>query len=357
MVAKSSDIADRISEANDRLKQAGVGLAIQKAGSRLRLRGLLPDSDGNHDRRYISQGIRCSIWGVKEIERSAYQIRSEIAAGKFDLRNWRSRKVREEIATVGHWIAQFKEDYFARRRRTEKSELTYRTEYAAMFRRLPADSPLTIELLRSAILETEPDSRSRIRACLCFGRLADFADLDGGEFRKLRGDYRAESVDARSLPSKSQIITQLEAIPSEVWRSFAQRLYVYGLRNHEGFKITTGFDGEALMVSAGKTGARAVLPCDRELVVRWNLKAITLPACSGSHDALGHRVSTQFRRYGLPFRPYDLRHCYARELHEAGATSHFAAKMMGHGVAVHERIYTAWFGLDSYLRQYDRLSL
>jgi integrase len=293
---------------------------------------------------------------VKEIERSAHQIRSEIAAGKFDLQSWRSRKQREPIATVGHWVAQFERDYFTRRRRTDKSRLTYRTEYAAMFRRLPGDAPLTIDLLRSAILATEPDSRSRIRACLCFGRLAEFAGLDADEFRKLRGDYRAESVDARSLPSKSEIVTVLEAIPSDVWRSFAQRLYVYGLRNHEGFKVE-GFDGEALRVGAGKTGARAVLPCDRQLVDRWNLKAIALPECSGSHDALGHGVSTQFRRYGLPFRPYDLRHCYARELHEAGATSHFAAKMMGHGVAVHERIYTAWFGLDSYLRQYDRLSL
>ena len=64
-----------------------------------------------------------------------------------------------------------------------------------------------------------------------------------------------------------------------------------------------------------------------------------------------------FRSYGLSFRAYDLRHCYARKLHEAGASSLFAATMMGHSVRVHEDVYCAWFGFDSYRLQYERLSL
>lgn len=307
MVAKiEAEILQRLAEANDRLKQAGVGLAIQPSGSRLRLRGHLPDEDGKMRRRYISQGTRFSLVGVREAERLAHRVRDDIATGKFDLREWRSRKEAEVGRCTTTWIAEFEQDYFARRRRSEKSELTYRTEYAAMFRRLPRDVELTEELMRSIILSTtEPDSRSRQRACLCFGRLAAFAGIDSN-FKPLRGAYRFGAVDARSLPTKKSIIEQLEAIPSERWRAVAQRQYVYGLRNHEGFRLR-GFNGVALVVGAGKTGSREVLPCDRGLVERWGLMVIRLPECSGSHDALGHRVSTQFRRYRLPFRPYDLR--------------------------------------------------
>jgi integrase len=352
-MAKDSDILSAIAEANDRLKSAGVGLAIQRSGNRLRLRGRLPDSSGEIDRRYISTGILVSRWGVREIERLAHHIRDLISKGKFDIAEWRQTAPPSD-RRVGDWIDRFEADYFNRRKRSPSSETTYRTEYQQAFRKLDPDALLTSDLLVKAIVATEPDSRTRSRVCLCFQRLADFAGIDA-DLRSLRGNYSSKSVDPRSLPTHDEIIVAVEAIASPAWRQVAQILYLWGLRNHEALKISA-IDGLVVEVADGKTGGRKVFPCDRSLVERWHIEEIDRPPVTGrTHADLGHRVSTQFRRYGLPFRPYDLRHCYARRLHEAGATSHFASRMMGHSIKVHEAVYAAWWGFDSYQQQYDRL--
>ena len=356
MVAKiEAQILERIAEANDRLRAAGVGLTVQRSGGRLRLRGRLPDRDGVVDRRYISTGILFSVWGVKECERLAHHLRDLISKGSFDIAEWR-RSSPVSDRRSGDWIEAFEADYFARRRATPASETTYKTEYRAAFKKLDADRPLTQELMLAAIASTEPDSRTRLRMCLCLQRLADFAGIEA-DFKLMRGSYSSKSVDPRSLPSHQAILDALDRIPSAAWQQVARIQYLWGLRNHEALLISN-IDGLVIEISEGKTGGRKVFPCDRALAEEWNISVIDRPPVSGhTHADLGHRVSTQFRRYALPFRPYDLRHCYARALHEAGATSHFAAKMLGHSVEVHERVYAAWWGFDSYQKQYDRLSL
>ncbi|MGD1901577.1 MAG: hypothetical protein ACFB9N_05000 [Geitlerinemataceae cyanobacterium] len=354
---KKASVSAKISEANDRLKAARVGLAIELAGDRLRLRGKLPDKAGKLSRRYISLGILAHAWGIREAEGTAHRIRDLVGRGEFRLKEWRRQADRDRARTAGDWFELFERDYFQRRARTPQTETTYRTEPRAAFRHLDKSRALTVAAMTKAIKATDPGSRTRQRLCLWFELLARFAGLEA-DFSGLRGTYSAKSVDPRKLPTWEEAIAEIEAIPNGLWRQVFQRLLLFGLRGHEAL-LLGGFDGDALVVTAGKTGPRKVLPCDRDLFERWEAhREILLPPVSGrTHADLGHRVSTQRRRYGLSFRAYDLRHCYARKLHEAGASSLFAAKMMGHSVRVHEDVYCAWFGFDSYRLQYERLSL
>jgi len=57
---------------------------------------------------------------------------------------------------------------------------------------------------------------------------------------------------------------------------------------------------------------------------------------------VGRRVSEQFRRYGLPITPYDLRHAWAVRTIHIGLPDTVAARMMGHSVAIHTRTYHHW---------------
>jgi integrase len=57
---------------------------------------------------------------------------------------------------------------------------------------------------------------------------------------------------------------------------------------------------------------------------------------------VGRRVAEQFRRYGLPFTPYDLRHAWALRTIHMGLPDTVAARMMGHSVAIHTRTYHHW---------------
>ncbi|MFM8935376.1 MAG: tyrosine-type recombinase/integrase, partial [Vulcanococcus sp.] len=57
---------------------------------------------------------------------------------------------------------------------------------------------------------------------------------------------------------------------------------------------------------------------------------------------VGRRVAEQFRRYGLPLTPYDLRHAWAVRTIHIGLPDTVAARMMGHSVAIHTRTYHHW---------------
>jgi integrase len=72
-----------------------------------------------------------------------------------------------------------------------------------------------------------------------------------------------------------------------------------------------------LTVLSGKTGMRKIWPLYPEWVEEFNLIDIKLPQCTGKTNRdLGHRVTRYFQRQRLPFRPYDLRHCWAiRSIH------------------------------------------
>ena len=74
----------------------------------------------------------------------------------------------------------------------------------------------------------------------------------------------------------------------------------------------------------------------------WKLyEPVDLPRISGKTNGdIGHRVSTQFRRYNL-CKPGDLRHCWA--IRSMGfMPDAMAARMMAHTTQVHNQTYKRW---------------
>ncbi|MEM0980094.1 MAG: site-specific integrase, partial [Cyanobacteria bacterium P01_H01_bin.58] len=128
---------------------------------------------------------------------------------------------------------------------------------------------------------------------------------------------------------------------------------VYGLRNHEVFfcdysALTSGDPEAAITVlETTKTGIHDVWPFPPQWIDQFDLREVVLPDLETDLEQttlqrLGQQVTLQFRRYGIPFAPYDLRHAWAVRTILMGLPDTVAARMMGHSVAIHNRTYHRW---------------
>jgi integrase len=127
----------------------------------------------------------------------------------------------------------------------------------------------------------------------------------------------------------------------------------YGLRNHEVFfseysAFTQPETTPTVQVLATtKTGSHEVWPFYPEWVEQFQLRDIQLPPVQTDLNKttlqrIGQLVSVQFRRYNIPFSPYDLRHAWAVRTIHVGLPDTVAARMMGHSVTIHTRTYHQW---------------
>ena len=101
------------------------------------------------------------------------------------------------------------------------------------------------------------------------------------------------------------------------------------------------------VLSTTKTGNHEVWPFFPEWVEQFNLRQGKLPKVTAdlsqtTLQRIGQLVTNQFRRYQIPFSPYDLRHAWAVRTIHFGLPDTVAARMMGHSVAIHTRTYHRW---------------
>lgn len=353
----SPNIKGAIAQSNGRLKRDGYRVAIVLVREQyLYLQATLPPSPNSrnakpHQQR-ISLRLSATTESVKIAEKRARELGYQLQTGEFTWELWRSTPVAQSVTTAD-WLTRFEADYWARRARTPKSETTWSIDYAGPFRRLDPYQPLTAVNLLAAVKQTAPDTRARRRVCLALGALAKFADLPI-DLAPYKGNYGPASTVPRSIPSDAAILAAWESIKSEEWRWVFGILAAYGLRPHEVFHCK--FDRyPRLRVLAGKTGPRLVYPLQPDWPDRLELKARRLPDCSGHRNAdLGHRVTQAFRRLGLSFAPYDLRHAWAvRAIGKFDLS--IAAAMMGHSAMVHSRTYQRWLGASDLDRAWKDL--
>lgn len=345
-----SDLSGRISQANGRLRSAKVGITIEQRGDRLLLRGTFPPrpgskKDGPHQQR-ISLRVKATPAGLKQAESEARKISALLDCKEF---SWEPY-LKEPAETIGQWVSQFEGEYFARRDRTPKTWKTWSGDYEQVFKRLPQDAAITADALRETILTTAPNTKSRKRYCLALGALARFAGVDF-DAKAYRGDYSAQKVQPRDLPSDEAIVQAWQAIPAPEWRWVFGMIATYGLRPGEIFQLDIeAYTGTILAVTDGKTGRRLVWPLYPEWVRQFDLTAIQCPQVSGYE--LSNRVGQYFRRRGLP-RAYDLRHRWAVRALEFKLDVCLAAQQMGHSVRVHTEIYHHWITADTHQRAWE----
>jgi integrase len=363
---------------NAALAAEGIGLRLERRGGRIGLRGSLPDPAAPWKRsvRRLSLGLPASEEGLEDASRQLRIAWDAVVEGRFDPGRpggWDSDSpvgIPEPAGATDRWeaegpLAAFRAAFFAeprRRRRLAGSRSTWSGAYLPYLRRLLErsgdGSGLTPKQFIRVLESYELGSRSRQQ---CGIALAAFARHRGlalpADWSERAAGYGLHAARFRQLPDDGRILDLLETIPNASWRLAYGLMATYGLRNHEVFfcdlsSLAPGGDRVLRVLPTTKTGEHQVWPFRPEWVEAFGLERLgrdpgALPRVSTdlrrtTLQQVGRRVAEQFRRYGLPITPYDLRHAWAVRTIHIGLPDTVAARMMGHSVAIHTRTYHHW---------------
>jgi integrase len=377
-------LAAAVRHHNGLLAAEGCALRLEIRGGRLGLRGPLPDrlGAGQAQVQRLSLGLTASPTGLTiALERLA-RLRQELASGRFQWHEWkRAGTIAVEGGPAGcgsiagglafRPLAQQLEAFEVafrndpkRRRRPTGSRSTWAAAYRPYLRRLAAyaadqhpgrlDGDLLVEVLESY----ELSSRSRQQCGVALAALARHLQLElPDDWRDRAAGYGLHLTRFRPLPTDSQILELVRQIPNPRWRLAYGLMATYGLRNHEvffcdGSALAPGADRVLRVLPTSKTGEHQVWPFQPEWIDHFELERLgrdpnALPIVNldlrrTTLQQVGRRVAEQFRRYGLPITPYDLRHAWAVRTIHIGLPDTVAARMMGHSVAIHTRTYHHW---------------
>ncbi|MEQ8753262.1 MAG: hypothetical protein RID09_07055 [Coleofasciculus sp. G1-WW12-02] len=346
-------------EINKQLKSLNIGVAIRQKGRRLYLRATLPAKPGSDrppHQQEISLGVYANADGLDFAKQEAFKIGAAIATKSFSWDTYLRLQPQFPIS-VKKWVERFENDYFNRRQRTPKSETTWDKDYRLTFAKLPQDEPLTIENCLRLIGKTQPNSRARQRYVMALGSLCRFAGYEAN-FNGL-SKYSPKELKPRDLPDDRLIIKCRDLIKDPTWQWVYGVLATYGLRPHEVFLID--IEGVIKMnpnvwVTDGKTGSRTVYPFPAEWWEKWELYYVQMPSLTGKNNsAYGAKILKQFKKYKIPFNPYDLRHKWAIRTLEMGLDVTLAAKQMGHSRQIHDKIYHRWIDQSIHEEAFNRI--
>ncbi len=367
---------------NTRLAESGVALRLERRGERLGLRGPLPckRGSGRSPVQRLSLGLPADAAGLEQARQRLRQVLQQLQQQRFSWAAWGVAAAGPGAAAGASGAAgpgvglalepalrRFEQGFLAdprRRRNPAGSRSTWTAAYLPYLRRLRRQAAATghgllqVPLLE-AVLEGYPlASRGRQQ---CGTALAALARAEGlalpADWRERAGGYGLHAAQFRQLPSDRQILRAVEQIPNPGWRLAYGLMATYGLRNHEVFfcdlsALAAGGDRVLRVLPTSKTGEHQVWPFQPEWVERFGLerlgeaRELLPPVCTDLRrttlQQVGRRVAEQFRRYGLPLTPYDLRHAWAVRTVHIGLPDTVAARMMGHSVAIHTRTYHHW---------------
>lgn len=372
-------IDTRIAQVNHRLKAARLGLHLERRGNKLNLRGTLPPRPGSHRLRphqqRISLDIPATSAGLKQAEQEAKVIAAQLIQHTFSWKDYLpiSGGGRLHQMELPEKVMAFKQQFLAQpQRRADATRSTWATAYEPYMRRLEAIAQscphLSLaEAIYATVNATRPNSRSRQVCCTALGALADFLEVElPQDLKTLWGNYGASTAQMRCLPSDEDIVALYDSIPNPAWKFVYGIMATYGLRNHEVFfcdysrLITAKPEAMIEVLETTKTGIHQVWPFPTHWVDRFNLHQVQLPKLNTdlsqtTLQRIGQLVSTQFRRYQLPFSPYDLRHAWAVRTINLGLPDSVAARMMGHSVDIHTRTYHRWMTLRDQQQAVDNV--
>lgn len=368
-MASPAALDSAIAALNTRFKAARLGLQVERRGDRLSLRGTLPPRPDSAKTRPHQQRIPLKLpatpAGLKQIEREAKVIAAQLIERRFSWANYLAQVEEPDPETVplGERMAQFEAEMLARSgpgvAALASRKTTWDKAYAPYLKKLLAQAEQQprqpLEAAIAATLEALPaHSRSRQVACTAFKAFADFQGVVLPEsIDKMGGLYGSSRVQRRLLPSDEVIVEWCDRIPNPGWRYVYGVMATYGLRNHEVFfcdyqNLRQGDpEGRITVLETTKTGLHDVWPFYPEWIERFDLRQGSLPPITTdlaqtTLQRIGQQVAIQFKRYGVPFSPYDLRHAWAVRTIHFGLPDTVAARMMGHSVAIHNRTYHRW---------------
>jgi len=381
-----------LSQINERLKASKIKVRLLITAGTVQLQATLPlkpgdiHKQGKQKKQYkISLAIPANFDGLKTAEEEAQELGKLIARQTF---TWTEKylgvkAIKNKGITFKEFYEQFERRYFETRKRTIKSEGTF-AHYEQRYKKyFLLDELITEENLRNEIKKISyPDSRkvaitvARI-ICKNLSIKANFIDLIIKSEKK-----------QRSIPSDKEIIKNINTFQdyyhnlNDIKKSCVNRwklykliyalLAIYGLRPREiinqpdlDWLISSDNIHNTFKVhSDNKTGYREVFPFVPEWIELFDLKneenidylRQEIAECITSKK-LRYKVciiGRAFRKCGIPFQPYDLRHACAIRAHLQGVAVKAAADNLGHTVEIHTRVYQRWFGFDNRVKAFNQ---
>jgi integrase len=353
---------------NMRLKAAQIGLKIDRRGDKLSLRGTLPPRPDSPKLRPSQQriplGLPATKAGLKQIEKVAKVIAAQLIENTFSWQDYLGpvAGLKRMGADLPMQIAAFEQHFYQVREGSDRPasiKTTWEKAYVPYLRKLQAmalqhPSFSLSEAIYATVQSTPANSRSRQVCCTALDALAEFLNAPlPTPLKSFWGNYGNSKTQVRRLPTDEEILSAYQAIPNPAWQFVFGIMATYGLRNHEVFfcdyAMLAGGDAEAAIevLAQTKTGQHDVWPFYPEWIDAFNLRKINLPKIntdltSTTLQLVGQQVSQQFKRYNVPFNPYDLRHAWAVRTVHLGLPDTVSARMMGHSVAIHNRTYHRW---------------
>jgi integrase len=367
-----------IAAANAELKLYGARLVIEKRATSpsLYLRGTMPvkGNESAKARQRLLLDARATSEGIRYAKKEALRLSVLLDQGK---PFWAAVERASEGDTCAQAIAKFKKDWAKSQKGTREylDRKFHNYFWLKGFSKLPSDMLLTPTVLEATLYAGwEADTSGRKIAAQNFARLAKFmgisADLKGGK-------YSSRSV-SRNIPGKEVVEQAIDAMMTGPfrneeyrlsrwgWQWIAGMMACYGLRDHEAFSCSVRWeDVEGVrwlacdvshvtpMGTPTKTGGRTVYPISMDWVERWELGLVRRPAINPkiSQD-YGGRTCKAFKRCGMPFKPYDLRHFYAIEMALSDVKDVVRSAMMGHSITMNNEIYQAHIRPDQVKRSF-----
>jgi hypothetical protein len=366
--AETQKFEAQLAAINHRLKVAQLGLQLEQRGGRLALRGTLPPKPGSTKTKPYQQRVSLqlppNLGGLKQAEREAKVVAAQLITETFDwdkYQIWRGRE-RLDAESLSQQIKGYERHFFQQPERQvslASTQTTWESAYQPYLRKLEnlAQGSRKLSLVEAMGLTVESfplNARARQICCTALAAFADYLELTLPEdFKERGGTYSAAKVKRRDLPKDEEILSAYQLIPNDGWKFVYGVMATYGLRNHEVFfcdydLLKAGGASDSISVmDTTKTGEHEVWPFYPEWIDRFDLRRVQMPRVNTDLDQttlqrIGQQVTRQFKRYGIPFSPYDLRHAWAVRTIHFGLPDTVAAKMMGHSVAIHTRTYHKW---------------
>ena len=235
------------------------------------------------------------------------------------------------------------------RKRSGSAETTWDVDYAKPLKPLLGIPDLKPEHLIHLVEAAELGSRSRRRCSQAAATVAKALGMSADVQQQLRtlgkGYSPTTHTTPRNVPDDEALVAFIDGLPS-TWQWPVGICAVYGARPHEALLYAEVLDSKLLAISDGKTGPRNSIALPATWIERWDLTNKRLPPIDlgRTHKEVGTAMRAPFRRAGVTFQPYDLRHAWAvRAIYSPKISASMAAKSLGHSLQVHNAIYQKWF--------------
>ncbi|AKG23036.1 site-specific integrase [Calothrix sp. 336/3] len=383
----------KLVEANNNLKRERIRVSIKQTGNSLQLRATLPlkpsdkamlrqgeRSVSKEKKQYdLSLGIPANLEGLKTAIEESYELGKLIARHTFQ---WNEKylgiksREKQEIKTIGELLDIFEEKYYQTRQKTITSQNTFANYISVIKRNFPLTYLATKNNFEDIINSSQGNKKNELIAVTSV-----FIKTFQLGFTL---DVTRDSVTPahREIPEDDKIISSIylfekfainrkntnisdEVDTWEMWRWVYGMLATFGLRPRELFvepdinwwMSPQNIDHTWKVNKNTKTGYREVIPFVPEWIGLFDLhnpkplkileKKVTKIASVQNINWMRRDISRWFRKVGIEFQPYDLRHACAIRAHLQGIPIKAAADNLGHTVDEHTKTYQRWFGIEN----------